>query len=298
MSQTEIPPPRRERAFNLPGVVTACCAVLLAIHAARLLAPVETDNQIVALFAMMPARFTIALHLAPETISAAYHAAVDKSPVMAAQIDFLIGEGQGRWWTLVTYAFLHASWAHVGFNCIWLVAFGAPVARRIGSWRFLLLLVVSAVAGALVQYAADIQSFEIVLGASAAVAGAMGAATRFVFRPSEEPLQIFDPARMNEAFRQPALTLRQTVTTKAALVFVLFWFGSNLLFGLMPSLSGIGDGPIAWQAHIGGFVAGLLLFPLFDPPVPERGFDVEDSADLPIGDADESLRTSRDSLSG
>lgn len=274
---------RRERAFNLPTVIVACCAVLLAIHAFRALVSVETDNRIVALFAFIPARITIAWHLVPDQISATYHALIDRNPIMASQIDFLIGDGQTRWWTLLTYAFLHATWAHVGFNCVWLVAFGAPVARRFGGLRFLLLLVAAALAGALAQYVAAITSFDIVIGASAAVAGAMGAATRFVFRPSTEPSAIFDRYRADEAFRQPALTLRETVTTKAALVFVVFWFVTNLLFGYFPALGGIGDGPIAWQAHIGGFLAGLLLFPLFDPKRPAAPtIDAEDTADLPI----------------
>lgn len=278
-----MPPARREPIFNLPGVVLACCAVLFAIHALRTFVSIETDNQIVALLAFLPVRLTIALHLAPARVTDAYHALVDHNPVMASQIAFLIGDGHARWWTLLTYALLHGSWAHLGFNCVWLVAFGSAVARRFSSSRFILLLVVAALAGALAQYAANITSFQLVLGASAAVSGAMGAAVRFVFRPAGDPAMIFDRARMNEAFRGPALTLRETFTTKAALVFIVFWFATNLLFGFIPSLGGIGDGPIAWQAHIGGFLAGLLLFPLFDPKRPAPGLDAEDSAELPVG---------------
>ena len=283
---TDETPPRREPAFNLPAVVLGCCVVLLGIHLARAFVGIETDNTIVAWFALVPARFTLAMHLEPARLTEAYHAAVDRNPIMAAQIDFLIGDGRARWWTLLTYAFLHGSWAHVGFNCVWLVAFGSAVARRFSALRFLLLMAVSAVAGAIVQYAADITSFQIVLGASAAVSGAMGAATRFVFRPANEPSRLFDRAMQNEAFRQPALTLRQVATTKVALVFVVFWFVTNLLFGYLPALGGIGDGPIAWQAHIGGFLAGLLLFPLFDPKRPPPAIDAEDSADLPVEAAD------------
>ena len=274
-----MPPARREPAFNLPGVVLGCCVVLLGIHAVRAFVGVETDNTIVAWLALMPARLTLALHVQPARLTEAYHAAVDHNPIMAAQIDFLIGDGHARWWTLLTYALLHGSWTHVGFNCVWLVAFGSAVARRFSSLRFLLLMVVSALAGALVQYAADVTSFQLVLGASASVSGAMGAATRFVFRPTGEQSRLFDRAAMNEAFRQPALSLRQVVTTKVALVFVLFWFATNLLFGYVPALSGIGEGPVAWQAHIGGFLAGLLLFALFDPKRPPL-VDTEDSADI------------------
>ncbi len=255
---------RHEPAVNLPGVILAVCGVLFAIQAARAFVGVETDNWIMATFAFMPARVTIALQLMPGPIIKAYHALVDHNPLVAAQIDFLIGDGRARWWTFITYAFLHGGWAHVGFNCVWLVAFGSPVARRFTAFRFLLLLLVAALAGSATEYLCDMTGFQIVLGASAAVSGAMGAATRFVFRPSDEPIHIFDRARMEDAFRQPALSLGRTLTTKAALVFIVFWFATNLLFGYLPAIGGIGDGPIAWQAHIGGFFAGLLLFPLFD----------------------------------
>ena len=264
-------PKRREPAFNIPGVIVACCVVLLGIHAVRSYLSNEVDNRLVAALAFVPARLTLALHLVPDRLAKAYNAILTQSPMLAAQIDFLIGTGRAHPWTVLTYALLHASWAHVGLNCVWLVAFGSAVARRFSAIRFVLLLLVSALLGALVQYLADITSFALVIGASAAVSGAMGAAVRFVFRPNEEPSRIFDRERLNEAFRQPALSLRETFTTKTALVFIAFWFATDLLFGIFPSLSGISDAPIAWQAHIGGFLAGLLLFPLFDRPPAREG---------------------------
>ena len=274
------PTRRREPAFNIPGVIVACCALLLAIHGVREVLSTESDNALVAALAFIPARITLALHLAPTQLTNAYHALIDRNPILASQLDFLMGDGQMRPWTFLTYAFLHASWAHVGFNCIWLVAFGSAVARRFSAGRFLLLLAVSAIAGALAQYLTDITSFELVIGASAAVSGAMGAAVRFVFRPSEEPRRMFDRARLNDAFRQPALSLRRTFTNKVAVIFIVFWFASDLLFGLYPGLSGVSDAPVAWQAHIGGFLAGLLLFRLFDPARPSAPLMPEDSAAL------------------
>ncbi|HMN88148.1 MAG TPA: rhomboid family intramembrane serine protease, partial [Bauldia sp.] len=52
-------------------------------------------------------------------------------------------------------------------------------------------------------------------------------------------------------------------------IFLLVWFGLNLVFGLLPAGGGLASGAVAWEAHVGGFIAGLLLFPLFDP-VPRR----------------------------
>lgn len=281
---SEPAPPRRERAFNLPGAVLACCVVFLAIHFLRTLLSDETDTWIIAQFAFVPARAAYSLGLAQAQLRAAYQH-VPQDIVVA-----LMGNGGGRWWSIVTYAFLHGGWLHVGLNCVWLAAFGSPVARRFGAVRFLLLLLVSAVCGALVQFLWNMASFVPVVGASAAVAGAMGAATRFVFQPAEEP-RLFDRGRLDHADRRPALTLLQTVTTRGALVFVVVWFGSNLLFGLFPALGGMGDEPIAWQAHLGGFLAGLLLFSFFDPrhPAPTAGLDAEDSADLPAGSVDRGI---------
>ena len=279
---------RREPAFNIPAVIVGCCVVLLGIHALRLALSNENDNWLIATFAFIPARATLALHIAPDQLAKAYQATVGRSAILAAQLDFLIGDGQLRAWTLVTYAFLHASWAHVGFNCIWLVAFGSAVARRFTTLGFLLLLLAGAIAGALLQYAVDFTSFQMIIGASAAVSAAMGAAVRFVFRPSDEPRRSFDRAMLNEPYRQPALSLRQVFTTKAALVFTVFWFATDLLFGIYPRLSGVSDAPVAWQAHIGGFLAGLLLFPLLDPrrqaaPASSSVLEQEDTPELALG---------------
>ena len=48
-------------------------------------------------------------------------------------------------------------------------------------------------------------------------------------------------------------------------IFVVVWFGLNIVFGLLGGNNGLTSGAIAWEAHIGGFIAGLLLFPLLDP---------------------------------
>ena len=268
------PPARREPIFNLPGVIVACCVVLLALYAAYSAASYETQSWIVEAFGFVPARISIALGVA----QGALQASAQKLP--QDTLADVVGTGGGHWWTLFTYAVLHGSWAHVGFNCLWLAAFGAPVARRFGAARFLALLVCAAIVGALAQYAAGPASFVPVIGASGAVAGAMGAAVRFVFRPASEAMAMLDPRELEAGFARPALPLAALMRTKAALLFILVWFGTNLMFGLYPSLSGITDGPIAWQAHIGGFVWGLLAFPLFDPRRPAPETDV--SADLPL----------------
>jgi membrane associated rhomboid family serine protease len=73
-----------------------------------------------------------------------------------------------------------------------------------------------------------------------------------------------------QAYRVPAAPLMAALRDPRILVFLVSWFGLNLLFG-MGSLGvpGVEEQSIAWQAHIGGFMGGLLLFSLFDPVVPE-----------------------------
>jgi len=63
----------------------------------------------------------------------------------------------------------------------------------------------------------------------------------------------------------PALPLSGVLRDPRVLAFVVVWFGVNFIFGA-GSLPIVGeDAPVAWEAHIGGFLAGLLLFSLFDP---------------------------------
>ena len=63
----------------------------------------------------------------------------------------------------------------------------------------------------------------------------------------------------------PALPLLAVLRDPRVLVFLGVWFGLNLLFGLGSLGIDGGEQAIAWQAHIGGFLAGLLAFALFDP---------------------------------
>ena len=131
--------------------------------------------------------------------------------------------GELKPWTFLTYGLLHGNLAHVGLNVLWLVALGAPVARRFGPWRFLALLAVTTVAGALAQTLVHARDVQAIVGASAAVSGTMAAAVRFIFQPGEnlgprpdaadEPLPRAPPLPLSGLFRN-----RQAVGFLAALV--------------------------------------------------------------------------------
>jgi membrane associated rhomboid family serine protease len=100
-----------------------------------------------------------------------------------------------------------------------------------------------------------------VIGASGAVSGMMAATARFAFSPGG-PLA---GGRSPAAYRQPAEPLATVFTSSRALGFVIVWFAVNLLFGIAGGLTPGVSGPIAWEAHIGGFLAGLLAFPYSTP---------------------------------
>jgi membrane associated rhomboid family serine protease len=162
----------------------------------------------------------------------------------------------------VTYALLHADLAHLGLNSIWLLPFGTALARRVGAGRFLLFMLVTAAAGAFAHLAVHFGEIYPMIGASAAISGTMAAAMRFAFQPGG-PLSGWN-LHDDAAYRVPAASLLGTFRDPRILAFILVWFGINALFGLggFPLDNGRA---VAWEAHIGGFVVGLLSFSAFDP---------------------------------
>jgi membrane associated rhomboid family serine protease len=116
---------------------------------------------------------------------------------------------------------------------------------------------------------------EPVIGASAVVSGTMAAVTRFAFQPGAplgETLGL--GVRHGEAstYRLPAPPLREILRDRRAVSFLVIWFLVNFIFGVFSAQLGGGDAPVAWEAHVGGFLAGFFLFPWFDPkfPAPPR----------------------------
>ena len=232
-------PPERQPIFNLPTVIVGVLVVILGIQAIEsFVLSTYTADLIIWDFGFVPAGLTAPQTLPPEVLT-----------------------GAARIWTFVTYALLHGGWAHVGFNAMWLAAFGSPLAWRFGTTRFLLFSAAGAVAGALFHMALSPFSPVPLVGASAAISAHMAGAARFVFA-SGGPM--WRPAG-TAAYRQPAAPLATIIRDRRVLVFLGAWFGLNLLFGIGTISQGIANGAVAWDAHIGGFFAGLLLFPLFDP---------------------------------
>lgn len=240
-SPRALSPVAPEPVFNVPAAVLSVLFALIAIHGVRLWLSPETDASIVARLSFVPMDLTALVD--PDEL-------VRRSLVPSGS-PFSVGP------TLLTYALLHGGWTHLGLNATWLLAFGSPVARRFGSRRFLVFLATAAVAGALAQWALFPFSDNPLVGASAAVSGCMGAAVRFAFSSSHAKGPAVTPS--------PALSLAATVRDRRTLSFLLAWLVSNFVFGAGSVSFGFSDQPVAWQAHVGGFLVGLLLFSWFDP---------------------------------
>ena len=243
-----------EPIFNIPGIVLATIGVLVGVHLFRMFALSNAeDERFVLTFAFIPARYST-------------------DPSVSGP--FPGGFGADLW-TFFTYAFLHADTLHIGLNLAWLIPFGTALARRFGAWRYVLFMLVTAAAGALAQLVSSPGSPAPMIGASAAVSGAMAAAMRFIFQ-QHGPLETWrDGAADGEAYRIPAAPLIDVLRDVRFLLFLGVWMGLDALFGLGAVSFGVEPGQqIAWQAHIGGFFAGLLLFTAFDP-VAHRGEKVD-----------------------
>src|SRR6478609_8260802 len=233
--------PRRERMLNVPAAIVALLAVLGLVQLLLMFVlSAEQTTEFLLLFAFIPARYDFSV-LSDVAWPGGW----------AADI-----------WTFVTYALIHADLSHLIFNAVWLLAFGSPVARRFGSLRFMAFMAMTAAAGAAMHLVTHFGELLPMVGASAAISGAMAAATRFVFQRGG-PLEMWRDGA--EACRVPAAPLAASLRDPRVLAFLLVWFGVNILFGVFSIGVGSVDQATAWQAHIGGFVAGLVGFVMFDP---------------------------------
>jgi membrane associated rhomboid family serine protease len=267
--------------FNAPGVVLGLVAILIGIYAAYNWAPYAVQDKVIRDYAFIPGRLTVGLW-PDRLIELLKRANSDPAALQQArQIRELHVLGGGlKPWTLLSYAFLHGSWTHVLLNTVWLIAFGPPIARRFGSARFLMFMAVTAIASALAHWAITPMDFSPLIGASGADSGLMGAATRFMFQPGA-PLCVSSSFDRPEIESIPAASLRGVFVERRALIFLFIWLGTNFIFGAGAQTLGLSDMPVAWVAHLGGFFAGLALFPLFDRPFRPPPMSGELASDRP-----------------
>jgi len=220
--------PPRQPIFRAPAVVLWLIGLLAALHLARISRPALSDA-LVYEYGLYPLRYSHAFlesHMA------------NPGTLWERVVPFL------------SYLGLHGSWMHLIINCLWLLAFGPIVARRFGNVLFLLFFLACGVAAALCYLALNWGSPVPVVGASGAISGLMAAAIRML--PGQAPW-----AAQSEAPLAPLLS-------RQILVFSAIWAAVNLVTAVTGFGVGGESGLIAWQAHLGGFLAGLLLCDPFD----------------------------------
>lgn len=225
-TETSLERDRREPVFNIPGIVLLLIAVCVLVHAVRVYGlSVDQDIDLLLRAAFIPVRYS----------------GIFDIDVYAFTTPF-------------TYAFLHGDIAHLLINMVWLAAFGSPLANRLGTLRFAIFWAVTALAAAALHWALHPLDQAPLIGASGAISGMMGAAARFAFQMERRDGRA--------AFAGPALPIGVVVRSRSVMTFLAVWMVVNLVTGLL----GVGpgsDATIAWEAHIGGFVAGFFGIPYF-----------------------------------
>jgi len=233
---------RREPMINAPGVVTGLIAVFVVVQLAQTLFGADFGLRLMLSLAFIPLRYTAS----------------------AAQLADIPGGQGAAVWSFVTYALVHGGWLHLAVNSVWMLAFGSVLARRLGAWRFLVFSAIAAAFGAGAHLWLYWDRASVLVGASGAISGQMAGAVRLIFAPPGglRAITSLDPARVRP------LSLAETFTNGQALIFLGVWLGLALATGAL-NINPTGNGSsIAWETHVGGFIAGLLLFGFLDrrPP--------------------------------
>ena len=229
----------REPALNVPPVVTGVAALLTCVQVVKSILPDETKIAFILALAFIPARYSGA---APE-LPGGYLTAVT---------------------SFVTYMTVHAGRVHLVVNILWMLAFGSALARRMSGPSFITFSVLCGIAGAFTHLLFHFGDMTPVIGASAAVSGQMAGALRFFFNAKPLPGE-----RSPDFAAAPSMSLGEALSDRRMLAVIAVWFALNAYFGISAVNIGGEEGNIAWEAHIGGFLCGLLIFGAFD-----RGLDL------------------------
>jgi membrane associated rhomboid family serine protease len=218
--------PPRQPVFRAPPVVMWLLALLVALHVARVIQPPLRSTFLLYAYGLVPARYGHAF--------LASHAATFWEQALP----------------FVSHMGLHADFAHLALNCILLLAFGPVIARRFGAPLFLLFFLLCGLVGAGVSLAVNWGSSEPGIGASSAASGLMAAAVRML--PAQLPWAVPGEAPLAPLWSRPVL------------IYSLIWAVVIFISGLFSAGAEGMHGHFIWQAHMGAFLAGLLLASLFD----------------------------------
>ena len=217
-----------------PVATRALILVNVVVFFFELGLPHQTVEQLFYLFGLVPARFT---H--PDWALAA-------------------GLPVDHFWPILTHQFLHGGWFHILMNMWALWIFGDNVEDRMGPVRFTIFYLLCGTAAGLSPLYTNADSTVPSVGASGAIAGVLGA--YFLFFPTARLVVMIPIFFFPFFFEIPAV------------FYLAVWFFSQLFSGTMALAGPQQVGGIAWWAHIGGFVAGMLLCWFF---VKKRGREMQ-----------------------
>lgn len=150
----------------------------------------------------------------------------------------------GDYLTLFTSMFMHAGWLHLGGNMLYLWIFGDNIEDRFGHGKYLLFYLLCGLAASFAQLIFSLGSNIPNLGASGAIAGVLGA---YIILFPKGKIRVLQG---------------QSVIQVSALIVIGLWIVIQLFSGI-GSITSTGQGGVAYMAHIGGFVAGIILTFLF-----------------------------------
>jgi membrane associated rhomboid family serine protease len=210
---------------SVPVVTRALILINVVVFFFELSLSRESIIQLFYLFGVVPARFT--------------------DPEWAASIGFPIGS----YWSLLTHQFLHGGWLHIVANMWTLWIFGDNVEDRMGPLRFIIFYLVCGVLAALTQVLVTPDATIPSVGASGAIAGVLGA--YLLFFPTARLIVLIPILFFPFFFELPAV------------IFLVLWFFIQLFSGTAMLARPQQVGGIAFWAHIGGFIAGMLLCRFF-----------------------------------
>ncbi len=231
----------RQPAINAPKVVLVLFGLMVAVRGLQSVVTREGEGWLLLNFALIPARYDISNGL------------------------IYPGGWIAHVWVFVTHMFLHGDWLHLAINCFFMLAFGSVLARRFGTSRFLQFSLLAGLGAATVHLWAYWGDQAPLIGASGAISGQMAGTVRLMFA---RRMSVFNVHRSGTRHTR-ALSLREVFTNPRALIFLGVWVGVTILAGAGGVMAPAGSS-IAWEAHLGGFAMGMIVFGLFDHPEDNR----------------------------
>ena len=161
----------------------------------------------------------------------------------------LLTDPSGEAFTIFSSMFMHGGLAHLGGNMLFLYIFGDNVEDALGHGRYVAFYLLAGIAAAAAQILTGVSSPVAMVGASGAISGVLGA---YVVLYPRAPILVLNSIPLLWLFYGFFLSF-------PAWLVIGFWFVGNLLSGVSSLGAGGGVGGVAFFAHIGGFLAGLLL---------------------------------------